>query len=441
MIAQHNNKNHPHETQQLQQLPASEESTWCPHKQELTIHLEQLLKAPVSLILSSWNNGISWRNIINGEVEHHENAFEPSLFPIEFMGHDILKPWREQIPVPIMQRLKRYKGNAFGMLIICSRYTQANDLFTHSPTLFWLLFIQVQKTSRDEMDFIALCQQKQTQILKYLGYPEKKSALKLLNKIQSEYYTRKEQRLITQLLSLEYESLNHHTLLPITLINLVTQCPELINSRLVSQWSDKTLCSRRRSGRSTSNSKGISNHSNHEINTLTTVKDLVDAVHDIRRMAHNTINQKFILQKLAKVHTCQSIQRLHDQLVDELNSQQNLSANRGNNMTIPVTPYPSPPLKSSAHISPITSYQQLQQEGRRQQHCVASYHQDIVKGSYFVYRVLKPERATVGIKIKYAADSKVTLQIDQLRGNRNNRVNPATKEAVLNWFQQGDNND
>jgi len=87
------------------------------------------------------------------------------------------------------------------------------------------------------------------------------------------------------------------------------------------------------------------------------------------------------------------------------------------------------------------SYQQLQQEGRRQQHCVAAYHQDIVKGAYFVYRVLKPERATVGIKIKYAADSKVTLQIDQLRGNRNNRVSPATKEAVLNWFQQGDNND
>ncbi len=398
-----------------------EESDWCPHKQELTIYLDQLLKKPVSLTLRSWHNGISWINIIEGEIEPHHNPFEASLFPIEFMGHDILNPWRAQIPNHIMQRLKRYRGNPFGMLNICSRYSQANDLFTHSPTLFWLLFMHVQNHSGNELEFIQLCQQKQTKILKFMGYPAKKSAIKLISKMQFKHYTKKEQALIMQILHLDYDAINHRAAVSFTLIAFVTQCPELINSPFIRQWEDETSDS--------------SAHNNRVTNTK--INDLVGDVQDIRRMAQGKPNKKFILRALAQAYTRKSIKRLHDKLVEQLNNEHALPINAHRNSSpIHTYQYPAPPIKSSTHITPIISYPQLQQESRQQQHCVVSYHQDIAQGAYFVYRVLKPERATLGIKIKHTANNQLTLTIDQLRGYRNKAVTPETTARVLTWFKQ-----
>ena len=179
-----------HNRKQLNKLGA-DESHWCSDNHELTIDLTKLLGKPVNLILTSWKNGIIWKNVIDGEIEQHRNPFEESPFPIGFIDHDVLKPWKETIPAPIIKRLKTYKGNAFGMLNICSCFQYADELFTNNPILFWLLFTYAQQHNWHEFQFVKTCRLKQTDILKAINLPPKKSALKLLQKIKSRQFAQR----------------------------------------------------------------------------------------------------------------------------------------------------------------------------------------------------------------------------------------------------------
>lgn len=80
--------------------------------------------------------------------------------------------------------------------------------------------------------------------------------------------------------------------------------------------------------------------------------------------------------------------------------------------------------------------QALIDEGKQQQHCVVVYDRDIIAGRYYVYQILQPERATLGIKIKpdKIDPSLRTLVIDQIQGSNNQTVTNQTRTAILTWF-------
>ena len=67
-----------------------------------------------------------------------------------------------------------------------------------------------------------------------------------------------------------------------------------------------------------------------------------------------------------------------------------------------------------------------------QHHCVASYHQRILAGRYYVYSVTAPERATLGIKL--AANGEMT--IDQLKLRYNGRPSSETQAMVEGWLAE-----
>ena len=67
-------------------------------------------------------------------------------------------------------------------------------------------------------------------------------------------------------------------------------------------------------------------------------------------------------------------------------------------------------------------------------HCVGSYWRKIVRGDYAVYRVLEPERATLGLRWSKARPA---WSIDQLRGFANQPVRPETKVLVRDWVETG----
>jgi hypothetical protein len=59
--------------------------------------------------------------------------------------------------------------------------------------------------------------------------------------------------------------------------------------------------------------------------------------------------------------------------------------------------FPPPPYAGTADLEPIRTLKELVEEGEQMRHCVASYADRIAGGSYYVYRVLKPIRATLAI--------------------------------------------
>ena len=61
--------------------------------------------------------------------------------------------------------------------------------------------------------------------------------------------------------------------------------------------------------------------------------------------------------------------------------------------------FPKAPIKGvRGSIEPLMSAADLEREGKRQEHCVAVYISRVVAGTWYVYKVLHPERATLGLR-------------------------------------------
>ncbi len=92
--------------------------------------------------------------------------------------------------------------------------------------------------------------------------------------------------------------------------------------------------------------------------------------------------------------------------------------------------FPAPPLPSGEGIEPIITPAQQVTEGREQHNCVASYAGRIASGSYYVYRVTRPERATLGLR----RDRQDRWHIDQLAGPRKRKVSMELRAHIRGWF-------
>lgn len=90
---------------------------------------------------------------------------------------------------------------------------------------------------------------------------------------------------------------------------------------------------------------------------------------------------------------------------------------------------PPPPLPGNDDIEPITTIGALVDEAERQRHCVGTYVMSIQNGRRAIYRVLRPERATLSLHCHNGR-----WAIEELRAKANARVRPETEAAVRAWF-------
>jgi len=83
------------------------------------------------------------------------------------------------------------------------------------------------------------------------------------------------------------------------------------------------------------------------------------------------------------------------------------------------------PFEGSPGIEPIHSGEDLVEEGRAMDHCVASYHAQIEEGRYFVYRVTIPVRATLGVE-----KCNGRWVIHEIKGFRNKNIARSDQDAI-----------
>jgi hypothetical protein len=91
--------------------------------------------------------------------------------------------------------------------------------------------------------------------------------------------------------------------------------------------------------------------------------------------------------------------------------------------------FPRPPLPGSEVIVPLRSPRALVEEGRQQDNCVATYAERVAAGETFIYRVLRPERATLSI-VRISG----RWQVGELLCAHNRPVSSATWRAVERWL-------
>lgn len=126
-------------------------------------------------------------------------------------------------------------------------------------------------------------------------------------------------------------------------------------------------------------------------------------------------------QRIVPFTTSDQVLEMHHDLVGQMQA-----------IELADLPLPPPPVAGTEAIIPITTVEDLAEEGRHQKNCVASYLRDIHRGRVFVYRMLWPERATVSLRVI----GRETLHwvIDQVFLAQNQDPSPVTLHAVRTWF-------
>lgn len=94
--------------------------------------------------------------------------------------------------------------------------------------------------------------------------------------------------------------------------------------------------------------------------------------------------------------------------------------------------FPPPPVRGTADVVPLTDPRDLITEGLRQHNCVASYAPAVVRRDTFIYRVLRPQRATLAIRRQAGG----RWYCAELKSACNGSVTPATRQAVQRWLDE-----
>ena len=95
--------------------------------------------------------------------------------------------------------------------------------------------------------------------------------------------------------------------------------------------------------------------------------------------------------------------------------------------------YGPSPLPGNANLIALRTYQALFLEAHQQHNCATSYHYEIQDNQYAIFRLLAPERATLGLGFN---EKKQRYKIDQLVMQDNQPVSVTTRQWVKRWLRQ-----
>ena len=371
------------------------------HHRSLTISFRQLFDFPSSLLINVSGKGVDWVLYVQDEdPEYSEYLCEPAV-SIEFLeSKPEYRSWFDGlISLEVKERLMQYPEIGFTLLWHISSFRPAFDLFVSSPTLLWLLLYYAKKGGFSKTTVFELICGKQVEILKACNISNKPAAVTLLRNLKFEtYYIGTDLKRVLSLISHpNLEKLNHHKNLDFTLAAIVTRFPELIGGKIIYDYKPESWA----------------------VSTKNLIKDsyfMINRFEDARSS---------LLTRLKSCSSHIEIEAFHDDLIEKLNKKLDYG--------VLISSFGLPPLKGSADIQPIRDTADLIHEGRIMRHCVASYEDPILNGEYYVYRVLKPQRATLGLILDKS--QRMQPKLDQLLLKSNRPVSYETREHVERWLQ------
>jgi hypothetical protein len=131
--------------------------------------------------------------------------------------------------------------------------------------------------------------------------------------------------------------------------------------------------------------------------------------------------------RLFALTTAASVNRLHDKMIAKKDQ-----TDQYRDDPLFKEEFDPPPLKENGHIIPIQTYKDLCEESLIMHHCVRTYCRRIWEKKYYVYRVLAPERATLGIRIAMNGN----WEIDAIKLICNSSPSEETRVTVWEWFEK-----
>jgi len=365
-----------------------------PHD-SLILNFQVLFGYPSYLTINSWEQGIDWTLYVEGEEPEVRSYLTESAVPLSFIAvRKECNEWYNAIPNDIRDELLRYPEMSFTLLYHVSSYSAAYELFISNPNLLWILLQFARSEKWDEAKVVELLNGKQVNILHACSLPNTRAAVKFIKNLSFDEYSTDQFKRIIEALDLPcYAKFNHNKSLDFSLLSLLVRFPVLLGSSLLNQYESlngfyKTECLLRDIGR------------------IAEMLNQVETVNISVRRSKNTNELRVLHDRLAY--------KLNQEIIEGL-------AERN---------FPEPPILGTDSIIPITGARELALEGKAQHHCVRSYEDPILNNEYYVYRVLTPERATLGLNLHEA----LPPSIDQILLSCNKPVSKETRNVIEAWI-------
>ncbi len=329
--------------------------------------------------------------------------------------------WREflgQIPLDVLEQVIRFRPPHLQLLRSVARHPSMLDLVRSTPALAWVLAHAAEvlgggRPQLAEGEVNRLLAGRQRLVAARFGLGETEAAVRLLRKLpMASIQAASIVALIRLIANTQAARLLTH--LPRVNLGVLLLLDAAESGRLATEALHREVAARR--------------EDDAQPETLMLLQDL-------ERMA------VILRRPLERYRSIAAVRADHAEMVHQMN-QRPRAPQRPEpvlNRPFPLIqirtrdvfpPPPFPGLKDGS-ITPITSASDLDKEGMAMHHCVAAYAPLVQTGSLYIYRVLRPQRATVELHM----DGR-EWQLGQVKGRDNREVSQATRQMVGEWLAE-----
>jgi hypothetical protein len=318
--------------------------------------------------------------------------------------------FRSDLPAEIARTLEPFPGHQWNLLVLIHRKPEALELVQSNPALAWCL------ANCDEFRSIYLQSaadwakwhvgNKQIEILEWLGFPGTDSTVKLLRKLAHCCIDPASMRMLAETLRNDEHGtrmLRHQSRINAGALRLCCyrRLTDVISPSLVNEAANDPL----------------EEEDSPRADLLLDTLRLWDTL--------NLSGSRPVFGSLRR------IRKVHDELL--LQYQRRLSTQREETRRRRARLFPNPPFPGNDDIIPLCGKSELEKESKEQTNCVGSYYRQILKTQdLFVYKVLRPQRATLAL----LRSSDGTWRRSELKGAGNQPVRPDTSAAVDSWLKK-----
>jgi hypothetical protein len=397
--------------------------SWCPDPASLhdNVWFDDLSKYlyidfrklfATCLRITAWNKGLSvdrWNEVLqNWQTEEWDPGIPVPFLP--YVQDFPLEQFFSEIPKEVIRAISPFKWRQFVLLRMLRHCPETLELLQSNPALAWFCADAIAKSEVPAHKAREIIMSKRRDICAFAGLPATEAMVKTLSRIKSKEYT---QKIFDDLRKI---FLQNEKMLKLRSIPYIPgeEIHNLLNHFDYTYW---LLSTRDYTGMTI-----------WENLTMDNEKEVYHLWTDSKKYAKSLQ----IARPENHLRKCKSIGDLRDLHNMWLNMYNKI------NLTKRIVQFfigygtysfPPPPLPGDADIVPITTIKDLQDEGAIMHNCVGSYTEKIQTGECFIYRVLRPQRATLEI-----SDTGDMHHICQLKLAHNGEPAAETWTKVRYWF-------
>jgi hypothetical protein len=346
--------------------------------------------------------------------------------------YETFASFRDALPDALALAVEDFRSHQWNLLLLMRALSKARDLARSNPVLAFALANNHELRMKPDETALPLarfhCQQKQRDILGWLGFSESEALVRVFRRMDPSAVTPHRLRMLRNALH-RYPKvlklLSHmervtppvfDLLLDGALVSLVT--PTLLNELSQPEQANLgSLADRLMHALSLQQEMGLPLRKN-PFNSVRKANAFVETV-DRDYMGYEERVQREEAERLAQRADAQRRAEEQRKHLD--------------NIRLSGKNWPRPPIAGTPLIRPVVSHAGLKQEAKQQKNCVAIYWRQVALGDAYIYSVRIPnERATLAIR-HVMGD---TWRISELSGKGNKPASAALRTLVDRWMYE-----